>query len=44
VGELEDAKAAAAEIGRSEHAQRFVHAIDGPSVKMTHSELKVSVG
>ena len=41
---MADAKAAAAEIGRSEHAQPFVRAIDDPSVRITHSELKVSVG
>lgn len=39
-----DAKAAAAEIGNDEQARAFVRAIDGPSVKITHSELKVSVG
>lgn len=41
---LEAAKAAAAEIGRDERARAFVRAIDGPSVKLSHSELKVSVG
>lgn len=41
---MEDAKAAAAEIGKDEHARKFVRAIDGPSVRMTHSDLKVSVG
>lgn len=41
---MEDAKAAAAEIGSDEHARAFVRTIDGPSVKISHSELKVSVG
>jgi hypothetical protein len=41
---MADAKAAAAEIGRDGLARAFVRAIDGPSVKITHSELKVSVG
>lgn len=41
---MEDAKTAATEIGRDEHARAFVRAIDGPSVKITHSELKISVG
>ena len=41
---MADAKAAAAEIGKDEHARAFVRAIDGPSVRMSHSELKVSVG
>ena len=41
---MADAKAAAAEIGRDEHARAFVRAIDGPSVKLTHSKLKVTVG
>lgn len=39
-----DAKAAAAGIGRDERARAFVRAIDGPSVKLSHSGLKVSVG
>ena len=41
---MADAKAAAAKIGRDEHARAFVRAIDGPSVTMTHSQLKVAVG
>ena len=41
---MADAKAAAAEIGKDEHARTFVQAIDRPSVRITHSELKVSVG
>jgi hypothetical protein len=41
---MADAKAAAAEIGKSENARAFVRAIDGPSVRLTHSDLKVSVG
>jgi hypothetical protein len=41
---MADAKAAAAEIDRDEHARAFVRAIDGPSVTLTHSELKISVG
>lgn len=41
---MEDAKAAAAEISKDEHARAFVRAIDGPSVKITYSDLKVSVG
>jgi antibiotic biosynthesis monooxygenase (ABM) superfamily enzyme len=41
---MADAKAAAAEIGMDEQAQAFLRAIDGPSVKIAHSELKVSVG
>ena len=41
---MADAKAAAAAIGADEHARAFVRAIDGPSVKISHSDLKVSVG
>lgn len=41
---MADAKAAAAEIGKDEQARAFVRAIDGPSVQIAHSELKVSVG
>lgn len=41
---MEDAQAAAAEIGKDEQARAFVGAIDGPSVTITHSELKVSSG
>ena len=41
---MADAKAAAVEIGKDEHARTFLRAIDGPSVRITHSELKVSVG
>lgn len=41
---MENAKAAAAEIGGNKHAQAFLRAIDGPSVKISHSKLKVSVG
>ena len=41
---MADAKAAAAEIGKDEHARAFLSAIDGPTVKITHSLLKVTVG
>lgn len=41
---MADAKAAAAEIGKDEQARTFVRAIKGASVKITHSELKVSAG
>ena len=41
---MADAKSAAAEIGLDERARPFVRAIDGQSVRITHSELKVSVG
>ncbi len=41
---MADAKSAAAEIGRDAHARAFVRAVDGPSVRITHSALKISVG
>lgn len=41
---MADARAAAADIGQDERAQAFLRAIDGPSVRITHSELKISVG
>ena len=41
---LADAQAAAARIGTDERARAFVRAIDGPSVVLNHSELKISVG
>jgi hypothetical protein len=41
---MADAEAAAASIGGDEHARAFLRTIDAPSVKISHSELKVSVG
>ena len=41
---MADAKAAAAEIEGAEDTRAFMSAIDGPTVKITHSELRVSVG
>lgn len=41
---LDYAEAAAARIGQDARARAFVRAIDGPSVKLGHSALKVSVG
>ena len=41
---MESATAAAAEIGKDDNARAFVRAIDGPSVTITHSDLKVSAG
>lgn len=41
---MKEAKAAAASIGRNDYAQAFLRAIDGPSVKISHAKLKVSVG
>ncbi len=38
------AHAAAARIGQDARARAFVGAIDGPSVRLAHSHLKVSVG
>jgi antibiotic biosynthesis monooxygenase (ABM) superfamily enzyme len=41
---MADAKAAAARIGADERARAFVRAIDGASVTLMHSELKLSLG
>jgi hypothetical protein len=41
---MADARSAAATIGNDERARAFVRAIEGPSVRITHSALKVSVG
>ncbi|MFN7544109.1 MAG: antibiotic biosynthesis monooxygenase family protein [Acidobacteriota bacterium] len=41
---MTNAKAAAEAIGKDERARAFVRAIDGLSVMLTHSELKISVG
>jgi len=41
---MADAKSAAASIGKDANTQAFVRAIDGSSVKLAHSELKVSAG
>ncbi len=40
---MEAAKAASAKIGQSEHTVAFGKAIHGPSVKIMHSELEVSM-
>lgn len=37
---MTDAKRAAAEIGKADAASGFLTAIDGPSVKLMHSEIK----
>ncbi len=40
---MEDAKRAAAAIGKADSAQPFISHIDGQSVKLTHSELEISL-
>lgn len=41
---MEDAKAAAARIGKAEEMRPFLLGIDGPTVMMRHNELVVSAG
>jgi hypothetical protein len=41
---MANAKAAAEAIDKDERARAFMSVIDGPSVRINHSELKISVG